>query len=163
MKPVSIIVVVAQNNAIGKNNQLLAYVPGDLKRFKEITTGHKVIMGRNTYFSLPKRPLPNRENIVITDKKDEKFQGCTMAYSIEDALALCDDEKENFIIGGASIYKQFLPYTSKLYLTKVYKNFEADVFFPEIDYSRWEMVETIEMPPSEKNDFHFAYETYLRK
>ena len=163
MKNISIIVVIAENNAIGLNNKLLAYVPGDLKRFKEITSGHTVIMGKNTYFSLPKRPLPNRRNIVISDNKEDNFENCIMAYSIEEALEKCDKEKENFIMGGASIYSQFLQYTDKLYLTKVDKSYEADTFFPQINYDEWELIEQEDIAPGDKCDFSFSYLTYVKK
>ena len=163
MKNISIIVVIADNNAIGLNNKLLAYVPGDLKRFKEITSGHTVIMGKNTYFSLPKRPLPNRRNIVISDNKNDNFDNCVMAFSIEEALEKCDKEKENFIMGGASIYSQFLQYTDKLYLTKVDKSYEADTFFPQINYNEWELIEQEDIAPGKESDFSFSYLTYVRK
>ena len=119
MRKISIIVAIAQNHAIGKDNKLLWHISEDLKRFKRITKGCKVIMGRSTYLSLPFRPLPHRENIVITNVKGEKFDGCTTVYSIDEALEFCNENEESFIIGGASIYKQFLPYANKFYLTKV--------------------------------------------
>ena len=141
MKPISLIVAIAQNNAIGKDNQLLWHIPADLKRFKKLTTGHTIVMGKRTFESLPIRPLPNRRSIVITDVEGEKIEGCTMAYSIEEAIELMDAEKENFVIGGGSVYSQFLPLVQNLYLTIVQKDFEADTFFPEIDFSEWETIE----------------------
>ena len=134
---ISIIVAIASNNAIGKNNDLLWHIPADLKRFKLITSGHPVIMGKRTWESLPRRPLPNRRNIVITDIQGETIEGCEMAYAIDEAIAMCDPAEENFIIGGASVYRQFLPHADRLYLTLVKKDFDADVFFPEIDFSQW--------------------------
>ncbi|MFW5821689.1 MAG: dihydrofolate reductase, partial [Bacteroidota bacterium] len=122
-KNISIIVAIAENNAIGKNNELLWKISDDLKRFKKLTTGHKVIMGRNTYLSLPNSPLPNRKNVVITDIENEKFEGCEMAYSIEEALANVQENEEAFVIGGGMIYKQFLPHANKLYLTRVHQSF----------------------------------------
>src|SRR5665811_604053 len=116
MKPISIIVAIAQNNAIGKDNQLLWHIPADLKRFKKLTTGHTIVMGKRTFYSLPIRPLPNRRSIVITDIPGEEIEGCTMAYSIEEAVEKMEDEKENFIIGGGSVYHQFLPLAQQLYL-----------------------------------------------
>ena len=139
MKPISIIVAIAQNNAIGKDNQLLWHIPADLKRFKLLTTGHTIVMGKRTFESLPIRPLPNRRSIVITDVADEEIDGCVMAYSIQDAINKMDDENENFIIGGGSVYRQFLPLADQLYLTIVEKDFEADTFL-EIDYSDWETI-----------------------
>jgi dihydrofolate reductase len=113
---ISIIVAIAKNNAIGKNNDLLWHIPEDLKRFKQITSGHKIIMGKKTYLSLPFRPLKNRENIVITDCPDDVFEGCTVVFSVGEAISKCSEEEETFIIGGASVYKQFLPLTDRLYI-----------------------------------------------
>ncbi len=141
MKPISIIVAIADNNAIGINNQLLRHIPGDLKRFKNITTGHTVVMGRNTYYSLPKRPLPNRINIVVSDNLNDRFEGCVMAYSIEEAIEKCSETDENFIIGGGLIYREFFPEANKLYITRIHQSFEADTFFPEIDPERWTIKE----------------------
>ena len=140
MTKISIIVAIAENYAIGKNNRLLWHIPDDLKRFKKITTGHTIIMGKNTFLSLPAGPLPNRRNIVISDDKKDNFNGVVMAFSIEDAFAKCDTNYENFVIGGGMIYKQFLKYAEKLYLTKVNKSYDADTFFPEINFDEWEEV-----------------------
>ncbi|HEY3372908.1 MAG TPA: dihydrofolate reductase [Prolixibacteraceae bacterium] len=137
---ISIIVAMAQNFAIGKNNELLFHLPNDLKRFKQITTGHPVIMGRNTLLSLPKGALPNRRNIVITDNPNEQFDRCEMVPSIDQALEAVKEESEAFIIGGGTIYRQFFPLAGKLYLTLVHRDFEADVYFPQIDYTEWEVM-----------------------
>ncbi|MBK7172612.1 MAG: dihydrofolate reductase [Bacteroidales bacterium] len=134
---ISIIVAIASNNAIGKDNQLLWHIPEDLKRFKKLTTGHTIVMGKRTFESLPIRPLPNRRSVVITDIPGEQIEGCVMAYSIEDAISKMEPGAENFIIGGGSVYRQFLPVSDKLYLTLVQKDFEADTFFPEIDFEEW--------------------------
>jgi dihydrofolate reductase len=157
MKNISIIVAVAKNWAIGKNNQLLWHIPADLKRFKQITLGHQLIMGKLTYLSLPKRPLANRTSIVITDIRDETFEGCITVYSIQQALDLCNDREETFIIGGGSVYRQFLPYANKLYLTVVHKDFEADTFFPEIDTNQWKLVEQSDHGPDETNEFSYSF------
>ncbi len=109
MKPISIIVAIASNYAIGKDNDLLWHISDDLKRFKRITSGHTVVMGKNTFYSLPFRPLPKRRNIVLTDVPGEKIEGCEMAYSIDHAIELMDENSENFIMGGGSIYRQFMP------------------------------------------------------
>jgi len=148
MKPISIIVAIAQNHAIGKDNQLLWHIPADLKRFKKLTTGHTIVMGKRTFYSLPIRPLPNRRSIVITDIAGEEIEGCTMAYSIAEAIEMMDEEKENFIIGGGSVYKQFLPLADQLYLTIVQKDFEADTFL-EIDLQDWETIEREDHPEQE--------------
>ncbi len=159
---ISIIVAVAQNNAIGKDNELLWHLPEDLKRFKAITSGHPVIMGRRTWESLPKRPLPNRRNIVISDIPGDVLDGAEIAGSIEEAVNLCDPAEENFVIGGASVYRQFLPLCNRLYLTRVYKDYEGDVFFPEPDPAEWNLVSSEEGPPDGKNDFTYAYLVYER-
>jgi dihydrofolate reductase len=148
MKPISIIVAIAQNHAIGKDNQLLWHIPADLKRFKKLTTGHTIVMGKRTFYSLPLRPLPNRHSIVITDIEGEQIEGCTMAYSIAEAIEKMDNDNENFIIGGGSVYRQFLPYAQQLYLTIVEKDFEADTFL-EIDLSDWEVIEREDHPEEE--------------
>lgn len=158
----SIIVAIAENFAIGKNNDLLFHLPNDLKRFKKITSGHTIIMGRNTLLSLPKWPLPNRRHIVITDKKDDVFEGCETVFSIDEAIEKVKGEEEAFVIGGGMIYKQFFPLAKKLYLTLVHKPFEADVFFPEVDYSEWSE-EAREDFSDEKNDFEYSYLDLVRK
>ena len=160
---ISIIVAIAENMAIGKNNDLLWHIPEDLKRFKRITSGHPVIMGKRTYESLPRRPLPNRRNIVITDVKGEELEGCEMAWSIAEAIAKCNPFEESFVIGGASVYKQFLPFADRLYLTRIYKSSDADVFFPEIDYSQWELTSKEDFKGDDLNDFAWSNEIYERK
>jgi len=160
---ISIIVAIAENYAIGKDNKLLWHISDDLKRFKRITSEHKIIMGRNTLLSLPKWPLPNRTSIVITDKPDEVFEGCEMAFSIDEALQKCSKEEECFIIGGASIYKQFMPLADKLYITRVDKPFDADTFFPEIDPGKWTLVDKSETYAMQDGSFNYVFETYERK
>ncbi|MEI6575692.1 MAG: dihydrofolate reductase [Bacteroidota bacterium] len=160
---IAIIVAIAQNNAIGKNNQLLWHIPEDLKRFKALTSGHTVIMGKKTYESLPIRPLPKRVNMVITDDPNEEIEGCLTVYSIEDALKNLDPDLENFVMGGGSVYKQFLPMADKLYLTLIDQAFDGDVFFPEINLRDWRCVEKEEMPFDETIGFSYSYLTYIRK
>jgi dihydrofolate reductase len=162
MKQISIIVAIASNWAIGKNNDLLWHISDDLKRFKRITSGHPVIMGRNTYLSLPKRPLVNRTNIVITDIEGERFEGCITVNSIEEALSHCSETEESFVIGGGAVYRQFLPHANKLYLTRVHKDFEADIFFPEINFTEWHLVEREDHGPDGKNDFSYSFLTYVK-
>jgi len=157
MKKISIIVAIAKNFAIGKNNQLLWHISADLKRFKKITSGHQVIMGKLTYLSLPVHPLPNRENIVITDKENEVFEGCTTVYSIEEALSHCNEQDESFIIGGGSVYRQFLPYCNKLYLTLVNKDFDADTFFPQIDLTQWKLVGKEDHDPDSPEGLSYSF------
>jgi dihydrofolate reductase len=160
----SIIVAVAENLAIGKDNQLLWHLSEDLKRFKKLTSGKTIVMGKNTYFSLPKRPLPNRRHVVLTDVHGEKIDDCVMAYSLEDAFKKLDPEQENFIIGGASIYRQFLDRADRLYITWVHARFEADAFFPELELSQWDVLsEEHHAETDEKNPFPYTYTVYSRK
>jgi dihydrofolate reductase len=160
---ISIIVAIAGNNAIGKDNNLLWHLSDDLKRFKKITIGHNIIMGKKTYESLPVKPLPKRTNIVITDDPHDKYEGCITVYSIEEAMDFCNDQQESFIIGGGSIYRQFLPLADKLYITKVHKDFEADVYFPEIDPDEWELIDEGEVVTDENNLLEYSFLTYKRR
>lgn len=162
LKNISIIVAIAENFAIGKNNDLLFHLPNDLKRFKQITLGKPVIMGRNTLLSLPNGPLKNRRNIVISDIPGDNFDGCEMASSIEGAIELVKNEEESFIIGGGMIYRQFYPLAGKLYLTVVHKPFDADIYFSEIDYTDWQ--ETFREDHYDPiNDFNYSYINLTRK
>ncbi len=162
MKKISIIVAIASNNAIGKDNDLLWHISNDLKRFKRITQGHPVIMGKKTFESLPKAPLPNRTNIVITDVPGESFEGCTTVYSIEEALEYCNEQEESFIIGGGSIYRQFMPHANKLYITRVNRDFDADTFFPEVDNNEWKLIEQEDVVDDKQNDFTYSFLTYVK-
>lgn len=162
MKNISIIVAIAQNYAIGKDNQLLWHISDDLKRFKKLTLDHTIVMGKKTFESLPVRPLKNRRSIVITDIPGEKIEGCEMAYSIEEAISLFEKDRENFIIGGGSIYRQFLGHADKLYITWVHKDFEADTFFPEIDENIWKIVE-IEEHVDELSQLKYGFFVYEKK
>jgi dihydrofolate reductase len=159
---ISIIVAIAENYAIGLNNKLLWHISEDLKRFKRLTTGHTLIMGRNTFLSLPNGALPNRRHIVISDIPDDQFDGCEMAGSIEEALSLAGEGHECFVIGGGMVYAQFLPKAGKLYLTRVHQSFEADTFFPEIDFSQWKAGESEHIPAGGKNEFAHTYTEYTR-
>jgi dihydrofolate reductase len=158
----AIIVAIARQNAIGKDNKLLCHLPGDLKHFKEITSGHTVIMGRNTFFSLPKGALPNRRNIVLSPDP-EAFPGCETAHSIDEALNMCTGEEKVFFIGGAMIYHQTYPIVDKLYLTMVHEDFEADTFFPEIDFSQWERIFYERHESTSENPIAYSYENFVRK
>ncbi|RZK44166.1 MAG: dihydrofolate reductase [Pedobacter sp.] len=161
MNKISIVVAISENNAIGKNNELLWHLPADLKHFKNITTGHTIIMGRKTFDSIGK-PLPNRKNIVITRNTDLKVEGIDFVNSLEEALKLCGSDEESFIIGGAEIYKQALPLTSRIYLTKVHENFEADTFFPEIPEHLWKEIESITHEADDKNKYTYTFSTLER-
>jgi len=158
---ISIIVAVSDDRGIGRNNDLLWKIPEDLKRFKRLTTGKTVIMGKKTWESLPIRPLPGRRNIVITDIPGEEIDKAVMAYSIEDAFLKCEAGEEAFIIGGGSIYRQFMPLADKLYITHVHKNTEADIYFPEIDLKIWKVAEKQDFPETESAP-SYTYTIYER-
>lgn len=159
---ISIIVAIAENRAIGKDNRLLWHISNDLKRFKKLTTGHTLIMGRNTFLSLPNGPLPNRRHIVISDVPGESFKGCEMASSVEQAIRMAGEDEECFVIGGGMVYAQFLPVAGKLYLTRVHEQFEADTFFPEIDFSQWKALYTETLEKDARNDYAHTYTEYVR-
>lgn len=162
MNTISIIVAISNNNAIGKDNQLLWHLPADLKHFKQITSGHTIIMGRKTFDSIG-RPLPNRRNIVITRQSNLAIEGVEVVNSLNEALELCKAENEVFIIGGAELYRTALPLVQKIYLTTVHKAFDADAFFPEIDLKEWMETEKATHAPDEKNAFSYTFSTLERK
>ncbi|MDD3161942.1 MAG: dihydrofolate reductase [Bacteroidales bacterium] len=160
---ISIIVAIAQENAIGRNNQLLCHLSDDLKRFKRLTSGHTVIMGRNTFDSLPNGPLPNRTNIVLTSRPHSLPEGCIAVKSLEEAIACAEADEELFIIGGASVYQQALPLADRLYLTFIHHTFaDADTFFPKIDFSQWQQTESEKHEANEKNAFPYSFVDYVR-
>jgi dihydrofolate reductase len=159
---VSIIVAIAENNGIGKNNQLLWHLPGDLKHFKDTTSGHTVIMGRKTFDSVGK-PLPKRRNLVITRAADLEIPGVEVVNTLEEAIALCDPDEEIFIVGGAQIYKMAMDITDKIYLTVVKGHFDADTFFPAIDPDIWKEESSNSYGPDEKNNIGYTISTLVRK
>jgi dihydrofolate reductase len=154
-------VAIGENHAIGKNNQLLWHMPADLKHFKQTTSGHTVIMGRKTFDSVGK-PLPNRRNIVIT-RQNITIEGCQVVKSIDEALELSKGEDEVFIVGGAEIYKLSMSKTDKIYLTIIHHSFDADAFFPEINYNEWKETERRDFQPDEKNKFPYSFITLARR
>jgi len=158
---ISDVVAIAENNAIGKDNQLLWRLPNDLKHFKAITSGHTVIMGRKTYDSVGK-PLPNRRNIIIT-RQNIVIEGCEVVNSIEAALELCKHEAEVFIVGGAEIYKQSLHLVNRIYLTIVHQSFDADSFFPKIDPGEWKETAHEDHPTDEKHAIPYSFITLERR
>ncbi|OFY65846.1 MAG: diacylglycerol kinase [Bacteroidetes bacterium RBG_13_43_22] len=160
---ISIIAAVSEDLGIGKNNDLLWHIPEDLKRFKRLTYGNTVIMGKRTWESLPKRPLPGRKNVVITDIPHENFENAVTACSIEESLAKCEKGEEIFIIGGGSIYKQFMPLADRLYITHVHKNTPADVYFPRIDRKVWKVIEKEEFKAIEDHQVPYTYIVYERR
>ncbi len=160
----SIIVAITDDFAIGKNNDLLLRIPGDLPRFKNITTGNTVIMGRKTLLSLPGgKPLPNRRNIVLSTDKYFEIENCEIVHSIEEMKALLKDENEVFVIGGGKIYEQIYPIADKLYLTIAHTKADADTYFPTINFDEWTEVSREDIAAGEKADFGFSFVEYVRK
>ncbi len=158
------IAAVGENNSLGRDNKLLWHLPDDFKRFKQITTGHKIIMGRKTFESFPK-PLPNRFHIIISRNLDYKVDHpeCEVVHSLEDALQRVSPDENAFIIGGGEIYTQSLPFTDQIELTRVHADFEADAFFPEINLEEWELIEESHHEKDERHAYPFTYLTYQRK
>ena len=163
MKKLSIIVAIAANGAIGKDNDLIWRLPNDLKRFKQLTTGHTIVMGRKTFESLPKGALPNRVNIVISRNKDFAPANCIVVGSPKEALEHCKNEKEAFVIGGSSIYKHFLEHAQKLYITQVHHSFSADTFFPKIEYANWKLSKKEDHKADPKHAYAYSFLTYEKK
>ncbi|HAH55177.1 MAG TPA: diacylglycerol kinase [Flavobacterium sp.] len=157
-----LIAAVAENNALGKNNDLLWHLPKDFKRFKEVTTGHHIIMGRKTFESFPK-PLPNRTHVIITRQKNYHIEGCIVVQNLEKALAVCPKNEPVFIIGGGEIYSQSIHLANQLDITRVHHSFEADVFFPEIDPNIWKLTSEIFNPKDEKHLYDYTFQTFVRK
>ena len=160
---ISIIVAVADDWGIGRDNELLWHIPEDLKRFKRLTTGNAVIMGKKTWDSLPWKPLPGRKNIVLTDNQKDSFEGAVTAFSIDDALKCCDNGEEIFIIGGGSIYRQFMSIADRLYITHVHKKAPADIYFPEIDPKIWEVTESEKGTAEIDGGISYTYTIYSRR
>lgn len=155
------IVVVDQNGGIGKNNQLLVHFPADLKHFRNLTTGHSVIMGRKTYDSMGKA-LPNRRNIVITRQQGLQLPDAEVVHSLNAAIDLCKNEEEVFVIGGAEIFNFSVPQSNRIYLTRIHKAFDADTFFPAIDPEIWFQNDREDHDADEKNPFQYSFITYVR-
>lgn len=160
----SIIVAKAKNNIIGKNNQIIWHIPDDLKRFRNLTENHVVIMGRKTFESLD-GILPNRKHVVMTQNnvlsiKDENVK---IAHDVMDLKEYVNSDEECFVIGGAMIYNLLLPYVEKMYVTEIDKEFEGDSFFPKIKEEDWKEIERIEGPKDDSVNFSYSYVTYVRK
>lgn len=161
---ITIIAAIATNNALGKDNDLIWHLPADLKRFKKVTTGHHILMGRNTFESIGK-PLPNRTTIIITRNKNYFKDGCLVANSIEEAIKLVENDANIFIIGGAQIYKEAIEkdLVDQLDITQVHQEFEADVFFPQIDLSVWKEVRRENFTADDKNKYDYSFISYQKK
>jgi dihydrofolate reductase len=160
---VAIVVAVADNNVIGKDNQLIWHLPADLKHFKSITMGHPMIMGRKTFDSIGK-PLPGRTSIIITRQQDFKAEGCIVVNSVQEAIAKARELDDTVcIIGGAEIYKQAMPLVDTIHLTRVHHTFEGDTFFPELQPEDWETVSEVQHEPDEKNKYKYSFLELKRK
>ena len=157
---ITIIAAIARNNALGKNNKLIWHLPADLKRFKKVTKGHHIIMGRKTFESLDK-PLPNRTTIIITRNKNFNADNCIVVNSLVEALVKAKTDENPYILGGAEIYKQAIFMADQLDLTFIHHEFEADAFFPEIDKSKWQEISREDFKSDEKNKFDLAYRISL--
>tara|TARA_R110002020_G_scaffold23587_3_gene78476 strand:- start:47512 stop:47994 length:483 start_codon:yes stop_codon:yes gene_type:complete len=157
------IAAAAENNALGKDNELLWHLPDDFKRFKALTTGHYIIMGRKTFESFP-RPLPNRKHLILTRDKnyDPGFPDCSVVLNLKEALRIIKEDTMPFIIGGGEIYSLAMPYCDAIELTRVHANFKADTHFPEIDPTEWKLVREEFHPMDERHAHSFTYRTYHR-
>ena len=158
----TIIAAASTNNVIGFDNKLIWNIPKDLKRFKELTQGHSVIMGRKTFESLPS-PLPNRRNIVVTRNKDYSPEGIEVFSSIEDAIYVCKDDLQPFIIGGGEIYSQTINLVDKIELTRVYKNYQGDAFFPDIPLDKFELASELVNYLDDDSNTKYSFLTYIKK
>lgn len=160
----SIICALAENRAIGNKGDLLFHLRADLKRFKELTTGHTIIMGRKTFESLPKGALPNRRNLVLTRQTDYSAPGIEVFSSLAEALNHCQPDDHPYVIGGASVYAEALPIAQELCLTHIHATpAEADVFFPEINPEEWDLTKEEYHEADEQNDHPFTFADYKRK
>ena len=160
----SLIVAISENYAIGKAGDLLCHLPNDLKHFKELTTGATIVMGKKTFFSLPRRPLPNRRNIVLTRDIAFAYDNTEVAHSIPELQTMLQADERVFIIGGGEVYKQFMPLVDELQITHIHHTWEdADTFFPEIDLSTWECVSEERHESDEKHIFAYTFTTYQKK
>lgn len=159
---ITIIAAIAENNALGKDNQLIWHLPEDLKRFKQTTLNHHIIMGRKTFESLG-RPLPNRTSVIITRNPNFTAEGCIVVNSLEAAIEVAKNDNNPFVIGGADIYKQAILIADELDLTFVHYQFDADAFFPEIDSAIWKEIKRTDCKADAKNKYDYSFVTYLRK
>ena len=160
---IAIIAAIDKNNALGFKNRLLFYLPDDLKRFKALTTGHTVVMGRKTFDSLPKGALPNRRNIVLSRSTRLELPGAEVYASLEEALQHCADDEQVFIMGGASVYKQAMPLADRLYMTEIdVEAAEADVYFPAIDHELWHETKRDVRRADDRHPCNYAFVDYER-
>lgn len=161
---ISIIVAAGEKNEIGKDNRLMWKLSSDMKRFRSLTTGHTIVMGRKTFESLPKGALPERKNVLITKDKNYRAEGCFVFHSVDEAIEGLKDDGEIFIIGGAELYRSFIDKCDKLYLTRVHASFpDADAFFPNIDIDQWRILTNDISFPDEKNNYPSSFWEMERK
>lgn len=158
---VSFLLAMGLNREIGKDNKLPWRLPADLAYVKQLTMGHTLLMGRKTYESIGK-PLPGRNNVIMTRDANYRPEGCMVVHTVEEALAAYGDE-ELFVFGGAEIYRLFMPYADKLYITRIAQSFAADTYFPELDGREWELVSSRQGVTDEKNPYTYYFEVYTRK
>ena len=159
---ITLIAAAGENNELGKDNDLVWHLPDDFKRFKKLTTGHHIIMGRKTFESFPK-PLPNRTHLVITRNKEYQKEGAVVVHSLDEALLKAQNDPQPFVIGGGEIYKLAIDTADKIELTRVHGTFEADTYFPEIDMDKWQLISEVKHEKDEKHNYSFSYLTYERK
>lgn len=160
----TLIAAVARNGAIGYRNDLIYHLSADLRRFKALTTGHTVVMGRRTFESLPKGALPNRRNVVLTRQSGVTFAGAEVFASLDEALASCRPDEQVYVIGGASVYREALPQADRLCLTHIDATpAAADVFFPEFDAGEWQVAQSEHHEPDERNPVPYAFVDYVRR
>lgn len=158
---ISFVAAMSRNRVIGKNNALPWSMPADMKRFRDVTRGKPVIMGRKTFESIG-HSLPDRTNIIITRDKDFVADGCTIVHSIEEAITSVGEAEEAMVIGGSSVFQQFLPYAKRMYLTIIDEDIEGDALFPEFDKNEWREQERIAYEPDEKNKYRYVFLTLER-
>ena len=161
----SIVVVIDENNAIGKDNGLLCHLPNDLKHFKRITLHNTIIMGRRTLEAMPNgKALPKRKNIVLTTNKDLKIKDCVMLHSLPEVWEYCKDEEEIFFIGGGQIFDAVLKDVDKLHITRIHHAFEgADTFFPAIDFNNWKLIDEEKRKADERHAYDYTFQTWVKK
>jgi len=159
----TLIAAMSENRVIGKDNDLIWHMPTDMKRFMQLTTGHHVIMGRNTFESMGKKLLPRRTNIVVTRQKNYEAKGCIVVHELEAAISKAEGDSQPFIIGGAKLYESALPYAHTIELTVIHHQFEGDTFFPEFNKSEWILQNEESHPADDKNPYPFTFKTYTKQ
>jgi len=159
---IALVVAAAENNVIGKDNNLIWHLPADLQHFKSITMGHPMLMGRKTFESIGK-PLPGRTTIIITTQQDYKAEGCVVTHSLQEAIEKGRElDEQLYVIGGAEIYRRILPQADTIYLTRVHESFDGDAYFPELQEDAWQLIAEEHHEPDEKNKYSYTFQTLKR-